>query len=169
MQATEKNFDETRRIVDAIPTLRGAVFHFAGMGCFGVVLCMLFATALRWLAESLGETFRWLAKAGSVFLSLLCLLLLLGAALTMQDSLRNIRLARQLRRKGVRTTAVVVGREKVEHAEEDILYVFYQFRPDFVVRLQDSNHNPVFYPLPLGSKVSVVYLAERPEVSTLVV
>ncbi|MDX2282287.1 MAG: hypothetical protein NW218_22040 [Saprospiraceae bacterium] len=168
MEETEKTFDPDLRVVDANPTLRNALFHFGGMGCLGVVMGFLLYLAFVWLMETLGEKYSWLAKIGAFFLILLCLMLFLGTALTMLDSFRHIRFSNQLRKNGVLTKGTVVGREKVDQSENDVFYVFYQFRPDFVMRLQDNSNNLQFYKLPVGSEIKVCYLADSPEVSTLI-
>jgi hypothetical protein len=168
LEETEKIFGPDLRVVDANPGRRGALLQFGGMGCLGLVMAYLLYLGLAWLAETLGESFTWLARIGSLLLLLLCLFLFWGVALTMQDSLRQMRFAAQLRRKGLLATACVVGREKIDRIEEDIYYMFCQFRPDFVLRFHDSSPGQRFYRLPLGSEVRVRYLEGQPEVSSLV-
>ncbi|MFM9951947.1 MAG: hypothetical protein ACKV1O_28715 [Saprospiraceae bacterium] len=168
VEETEKTFDPDLRIVDANPTLRGAVLYFGGMGCFGVVMTYLLYYGFLWMAETFVQKFAWLAKISSFFLFLICLLLFSGTLLNMRDSVRNIRFSRQLRKKGIWTMGNVVGREKIDRTEDDTFYVFYQFRPDFVVRFHDDTNNLQFYKLSMGSEVKVCYLADNPEVSSLV-
>jgi hypothetical protein len=70
-----------------------------------------------------------------------------------------------LRTKGIQAIGIVVGRERDSSGEEDALYVFYQFRPDFVVRYTDNSKTQKFYKLPLDSKIPVQYLADNPEIN----
>ncbi len=74
---------------------------------------------------------------------------------TFDPDLRVVDANPTLRKNGVLTKGTVVGREKVDQSENDVFYVFYQFRPDFVMRLVDNASKLPFYKLPIGSEIKV--------------
>lgn len=82
---------------------------------------------------------------------------------------RQANFARQLHLHPTSLKATIVGREEVERPEDDLLCVFYQFRPDFVVRFQDSAQHSRLYSQPIGSEITVYYLPENPKINGILV
>ncbi|MCS7036878.1 MAG: hypothetical protein RMJ33_08855 [Saprospiraceae bacterium] len=169
IEETEKNFDPALKVVDANLSIRGAMWQLAGMAFFALILVFLCYVGILWVKEALSGKVSWLGILGFALLAPLCLLLFWGAIATVRDNFQQIHFARQLRQRAAQTKATIVGREKVERTEDNLLYVFYQFHSNFVMRFQDSAVNPQFYPLPVGSKITVYYLPENPEVNSIVI
>jgi hypothetical protein len=104
----------------------------------------------------------WIVYA---LVGLLAVLLGLGMWLYVSDKVRDVLLVRQLNRRGIRGTAVVVGHEKDERGEDEQYFVFYQFSPDFVVKYQDETAGKIWYNLPKDTQLRIVFLKQNPEIN----
>lgn len=169
MEQVRKTFDPTLKIVDANPNMKATVLQFGGMSFLAIVIGLMCYVSCLWATELFSGQFSWLKLGGFLLMASLCALLLWAAVLTLRDNLRQAYFAQQLRLHATSTKATIVGREKVERPEDNLLYVFYQFRPDFVVRFQDSAQHPRLYSQPIGSEITVYYLPKNPEINGILV
>lgn len=169
MEQARKTFNPNLKVVDANSNMKATVLQFGGMSFLAIVVGLMGYVGCLWAIELFSGHFSWLKFGGLLLMASLCALLLWAAVLTLRDNLRQAYFSRQLRLHATSTKATIVGREKVERPEDNLLYVFYQFRPDFVVRFQDSAKHPRLYSQPIGSEITVYYLPENPEISGILV
>lgn len=70
--------------------------------------------------------------------------------------------------KAVSTKANIVGREREDGGEyADSFYVYYQFRPDFIIKALLKGKSLPYYDLPDGSSIEIEYLSDDPTQSRL--
>jgi hypothetical protein len=61
--------------------------------------------------------------------------------------------------------ATVVDREMRELGDSYLFLVFYQFRPDFRVELEDTTWQKIYWNQTIGSKLKIIYLPDDPTIS----
>jgi hypothetical protein len=77
------------------------------------------------------------------------------------------RTAAALDQRGVETTAKIVDKEEQSDSDSTEFFIFYQFRPDFRVKVKDPTWHSNYYNLPVGSEIRIKYLPDDPTVSAL--
>jgi hypothetical protein len=100
-----------------------------------------------------------------------CILLLVAIVLIswqFQRSITQRRHYRALQQRGVPVQAKIVGHEYIEDKMDgDQYYIFYQYRPAFVVKCLDPTADQHYFNQPVGSRITVRYLPEQVEVTGL--
>ncbi len=49
-----------------------------------------------------------------------------------------------------------------------MLWIYYQFQPDFVVKHEDETNDQYFFHLPMEHTIEVLYLTENPKITGVV-
>jgi hypothetical protein len=158
---SDLNFSPEIKVVDAVDSLKGSRYllfvSILVFGLFGVLLGAILTSK-----TSIAGFWAWL---------LLLVLVLIQYAL-LKSVLRSIKLLGQrktLKQTGITTEATIVGRVLEEGNEtEDTFTIYYQFRPDFVVRHIDGTPSPRLFKLPMGAALPILFLSEKPEVTGIV-
>ncbi|HMN91420.1 MAG TPA: hypothetical protein PKD70_15595 [Saprospiraceae bacterium] len=92
----------------------------------------------------------------------------MGAPFSLIELFRNIIYYRKLQKEGVTTQAKIVGKEWHDGGDSaDDYYVFFQFRPDFVVKYSDNTPDYTYYNQPEGSEIKVLYLPANPRINII--
>jgi hypothetical protein len=156
----EKNFSPDLKVVEAVNSLRyNWLLLLAGLlilAFFGWMLAILL----------LYQRHNW-----GFWYSIMALVLALVIYLMWETTVaaaRGIHQRLHLKRHGRAVKATVVGHEADERNEEDVYLIYYQFRPDFVVRYQDNTTKRRWFHVPTGNQISVLYLLDNPEVTAVV-
>jgi hypothetical protein len=156
----EKNFPAEIKVVKAVDSRWSSRYLLIGM----TILLIFFGWALVYVllySMQLANVWWWVA--------VLALGITVGAFIdAILKALLDLRNRRLLTNRGITTQANIVGRELDESNENDLYMVYYQFKPEFVVKYVDDTHNQRFYRLEMGSQVLVLFLESNPEVTGLV-
>jgi hypothetical protein len=156
---TEKAFSPDLKIVEAVRSRWSNInWLLVSVGVLGLFGYWFVVALIRWLQE------------GGLWLTLTLVFSGIVALVTygmLSDSVETVLRRRKLQREGVAADARIVGREVEEVGEGEMYYIYYQFRPDFVVKYHDITWNQNYFKMPLGSTLPIRYLAENVEVNGL--
>jgi hypothetical protein len=170
----EKQFDPSLVVVEANEGIRSHMGCVAGLIVGATLLLLIYfkqpqlsyrPTLVAWLTRySVG------AWALSALVKVTYVVVILLFIIVVWHLYTRIKEWYGLRQRGVHGEAVIVGREHMDVEDGDPKYwIYYQFRPDFIVKAQDKSTNGQLYALPLGATLSILYLPDNPQATELVV
>jgi cytochrome bd-type quinol oxidase subunit 2 len=157
----EKIFPPDLKVVKAASSKSSGRYLLVGFSImlFFFVWALIYALLFR---MQLTNIWWWVA----VSILLIVIYVFIGVILKARRGLHHRELLTQ---RGKTVQASIVGHEVKENDEAaDVYMVFYQFRPDFVVKHVDETSDQRFYRLALGSQVPVLFLEDDPTITGLV-
>ncbi len=157
----DKNIDPNMKVVDTLNKVKTERLNMSGCLLIGVLLICFLAYVL--LSNPMQYNI-WYWLTVLTLVAMICIVFY-----TTKQAVVNIQLRKKLDSQGVQVEATVVGHKVEEYEDEPNIYiVYYQFRPDFMVKYTDFTEDKRFFNTPLGGKLSVRYLPENPEINGLV-
>ncbi len=166
--------NEKRKFITDLPIVEATnspLRHIVSVLLMILLSLMLFLGGIAgtfWIYDVLTKPGNIFSKAGSVIIYLLVLLFALVAPWSVIQVWRETVNYRKLKQEGVTTKAKIVGKDYYENTESaDDYYIYYQFRPDFVVKYNDVTSGYIYYNQPEESEINVLYLPSDPRINTL--
>jgi hypothetical protein len=167
--------NNTDKFITTLPVVNAidAPLRLLGIAIGGAVLSAVLwwaaVAGIAWLHETLTGSATIFAKIGSVLIYIFIVILAILMLLAFIGLWQDYGYYRKLQKQGITTQAKIVGKEMSESEEgPGLMYIFYQFQPDFVVKYQDTTKNARFYKQAEGAEITVRYLAENPQVTVVV-